>query len=178
MQNAGGNDFSLDQFEYCYLVEDTDPCATQMKIYVPKLMGQKTGSANTNQSGVNQTSFMNSGDCKLESSSQVQSANYIVARVQMPLAHRHSFHDCPGNCVNLVHGAQTCCPGTSDLKVCHHFHHDHHFPHEGETGLIPKGSRLICMFMNHDPNDCIVTRMEVMFPNGQINPMEPADEHR
>ena len=32
--------------------------------------------------------------------------------------------------------------------------------------------------MNHDPNDCIVTRMEVMFPNGQINPMEPADEHR
>ena len=147
MQNAGGNDFSLDQFEYCYLVEDTDPCATQMKIYVPKLMGQKTGSANTNQSGVDQTSFMNSGDC-------------------------------PGNCVNLVHGAQTCCPGTSDLKVCHHFHHDHHFPHEGDKGLIPKGSRLICMFMNHDPNDCIVTRMEVMFPNGQINPMEPADEHR
>ena len=96
MQNAGGNDFSLDQFEYCYLVEDTDPCATQMKIYVPKLMGQKTGSANTNQSGVDQTSFMNSGDCKLESSSQVQSANYIIARVQMPLAHRHSFHDCPG----------------------------------------------------------------------------------
>lgn len=96
----------------------------------------------------------------------------------MPLAHRHSFHDCPGNCVNLVHGAQTCCPGTSDLKVCHHFHHDHHFPHEGDKGLIPKGSRLICMFMNHDPNDCIVTRMEVMFPNGQINPMEPADEHR
>ena len=66
MQNAGGNDFSLNQFEYCYLVEDTDPCATEMKIYVPKLMGQKTGSANTNKASVDQTSFMNSSDCKLE----------------------------------------------------------------------------------------------------------------
>ena len=43
---------------------------------------------------------------------------------------------------------------------------------------MPKGTRLICMFMNDDPNDCIVTRLEVMFPDGTMNPGEPVNEHR
>nr|DAR84738.1 MAG TPA: hypothetical protein [Caudoviricetes sp.] len=178
MQNVGGNNFSLNQFEYCYLVEDTDPCARTMKIYVPKLMGQKNASNSTTNASIDQSSFINSQDSRLESSSNVQSANYIVARVQLPLAHRHKFHDCPGNCPNKVHDAQTCCPGTSTLKDCPHFHHDHHFPHLGDKGLMPKGTRLICMFMNDDPNDCIVTRLEVMFPDGTMNPGEPVNEHR
>ena len=45
MKNAGDASFNIELFEYGYLVEDTDPCATSMKVYVPKLSGTKTPSA-------------------------------------------------------------------------------------------------------------------------------------
>ena len=177
MKGAGSSDFELELFEYGYLVQDTDPCATTMEIMVPKLQGMTTGSASTSTSKVDKSAFANSSDSQLQSSNTSTEAGSIVAKVAMPLAHRHSFHDCPGNCVNLVHSAETCHTGTSTLKVCHHFHHDHHFPHLGDKGKIPANSKVIVLFMNHDPKDAWVTRICCEFPDG-ATPPPPPDEHR
>ena len=98
----------------------------------------------------------------------------------MNIAHRHKFHDCTpqaANCPNATHSAFTCHSGTSCLKPCPHFHHDHHFPHVDDKGKIPKGSRVILLFMNHDINDAIVTRLECKFPEGAKYP-DPPNEHR
>lgn len=178
MENSGGSGFKLNQFEYCYLVEDTDPCAREMKIYVPKLQAQTTGSSKSATTGVDQSSFMNADDCKLQSSNKVESAGYIVAPVALELAHRHKIHDCPGNCPNATHDAVTCHTGTSHLKPCPHFHHDHHFPHDESTGMIPANTQMICMFMGENATDCIITRMWCKFPDGTIQPGNPPDEHR
>ena len=179
MQNTGGNDFSLQQFEYCYLVEDTDPRAREMKIYIPKLMGQMSGGNKKVSKPIDKSSIINASDCDTGSASSVQSANYILAPVQLELAHRHKLHDCPGNCINLVHSAMTCHSGTSTLKPCPHFHHDHHFPHttDGTGGVIPANTQLICMFMDQNPNNCIVTRIWCKFPDGTTNGTA-VNEHR
>ena len=176
MKNAGSADYNLELFEYAYLVEDTDPCATSMKIYVPKLAGTKAPGNSSNKSSVNQSMIGNSSDSTLQEASSAGGQSYITARVAMPLAHRHKHHDCPGNCINEVHSASTCHEGISCLKPCPHFHHDHHFPHVGAWGLIPKGSRVIVLFMNHDVNDAIITRLECKFPSG--SPPGPPNEHR
>lgn len=150
----------MDQFEYCYLAEETSPDATEMKIFVPKLMGNMSPGNKKSSKSVNTKALMNtSGDDGGDAgcSSSVSTQNYIVARVQDPYYHKHSFHDCPGNCPNTSHC--NTCGSSSQLNVCHHFHHDHHFKHMGEKGNIPKGARLICCIMNHDINDIIVTRM-------------------
>ena len=167
MENAATTSFKLNQFEYCYLVEDTDPCATTMKIYVPKLQAQQTGSAEPIEQPINDSSFLNTEESKLQNSNNVTKANYITARVTLPLAHRHDFHDCEGcPCPNAEHNLSTCHPGTGYLVLCEHYHHDHHFPHVGEKGKIPAGTKMICMFMNDNPADCYVTRMLCDMPGG------------
>jgi hypothetical protein len=40
--------------------------------------------------------------------------------------------------------------------------------------MIPANSRVIVLFMNHDPNDGIVTRIECKFPSGG-EPERPRD---
>lgn len=168
--------FKLELLEYGYLVEDTDPCASKFKIYVPKLQGNTTGSKNTQTETTDNSQIAN--DDAPSGSSSSSTSGYITARVspEIMIAHRHKFHDCPGNCVNLTHDAQTCHPGTSHLKVCHHFHHDHHWPHVGDKGMIPANSKVIVAFMNHSMNDAIVTRLICDFPNG--GEPQPPDEHR
>lgn len=145
----------LEQFEYCYLVEDTDPEATTMKIFIPKLMGNMSMGNNKSSKSVNKQALMNDDGGGIDSS--VETQNYIVAKVQDPYMHKHKHHDCPGNCVNVSH--DNTCPSTSILKPCNHFHHDHHFPHLGEYGKIPKGAQMICCIMNKNVKDIIVTRM-------------------
>ena len=145
----------FEQFEYCYLVEDTDPEATSMKIFVPKLMGNMSMSNKTSKKNVNKQCLMNDDDSGVDSS--VQTQNFIVGKVQDPYMHKHSFHDCPGNCPNVQHG--NTCGSESILSPCPHFHHDHHFPHLGEHGKIPAGAQLICCIMNKNIKDIIVTRM-------------------
>lgn len=176
MKGAGDSSFELELFEYGFLVEDTDPCATTMKVFVPKLQGMTAGGGGQSSGSVDTSAFANSSDSKLQSSNNSTEQQYITAKVFMPLAHRHSFHDCPGNCVNLVHSAQTCHSGTSNLKVCHHFHHDHHFPHLGDKGMIPAKTRVIVLFMEHNMNDAYITRFICEFPNG--GEPQPPDEHR
>ena len=168
--------FKLEILEYGFLVEDTDPCATTFKVYVPKLLGNKTGSASKSSSSTDTSSIAN--DDFSGKSSTTESAGCIEARVspEIMIAHRHKFHDCPGNCVNLTHTAFTCHGGVSNLKVCNHWHHDHHWPHVGDKGMIPANSRVIVAFMNHDPNDAIVTRLICDFPNG--GEPQPPNDHR
>lgn len=177
MKGAGNSDFQLELLEYGFLAEDTDPCATTMKVIIPKLQGMSTGSSNKNSSKVDSSAFANSSDSKLQSSNTSSEQGYITARVAMELAHRHKFHDCPGNCPNATHDAITCHSGTSHLVPCPHFHHDHHFPHVGDKGKIPANSKVIVCFMNHDVNEALVTRLICDFPNGGKHPDRP-NEHR
>lgn len=144
----------FDQLEYCYLVEDTDPEAMTMKIYVPKLMGNMSMGNKKTKVSVDTNSLMNSDDTV---DSSVETQNFITARVQDSYMHKHSFHDCPGNCPNTSHS--NTCGSNSLLASCPHFHHDHHFPHLGDHGKIPKGAQLICCIMNKNIKDIIVTRM-------------------
>lgn len=169
--------FQLEILEYAFLAEDTDPCAEVFKIYVPKLQGNTQGGSSSNTETTDSSAISNDTNSG-STSSTAEKQQYINARVspEYMIAHRHKFHDCPGNCVNLTHTAQTCHSGTSTLKVCHHFHHDHHWPHVGDKGMIPAGSRVIVAFMNHDPNDAIVTRLICDFPSGGTP--NPPDEHR
>ena len=145
----------LNQLEYCYLVEDTDPKATQMKIFIPKLMGGIKPSGSTGNKQINTGALMNDGD-GVSVAASVSTQNYILAKVVDPYEHKHKHHDCPGNCVNSSHG-NTCC-GTSILSPCPHFHHDHHFPHIGEYGIIPSGTKMICLVMDGNLKDIWVTR--------------------
>lgn len=144
----------FDQLEYCYLVEDTDPEAMTMKIYVPKLMGNMSMGNKKTKVSVDTNSLMNSDDTV---DSSVETQNYITAKVQDSYMHKHSFHDCPGNCPNVSHN--NTCGSSSILNSCPHFHHDHHFPHLGDHGKIPKGAQMICCIMNKNIKDIIVTRM-------------------
>ena len=177
MKNANGNDFQLNQFEYAYLVKDEDPNAETMEVFVPKLHGNMNPSAKGSSKPVDKSVFMNSGDSTIQSSGSASERGSIIARVVMPLAHRHQFHDCEGcPCPNKVHDAVTCHSGTSHLKPCNHYHHDHHFPHVGDFGMVPEGTKVIVMFMDENVNDCWVTRFCCDFPgqkgNGALLPRE------
>ena len=148
----------FNQLEYCYLVEDTDPEAMEMKIFIPALMGGMGGYSNQKKKkSVNTDALINSDDSDTEVDSSVSTQGYILARVQDSYQHKHKHHDCPGNCPNVSHG--NTCGSSSKLSPCPHFHHDHHFPHEGEYGKIPKGAQMICLIMNKNPKDIIITRM-------------------
>jgi hypothetical protein len=168
--------FKVELLEYGYLVKDTDPTAKTFEIYVPKLQGNTTGSDKSTSSSIDGSNFGNSSDTDFGGGKSATEKGNITARVsdEIMIAHRHKFHDCPGNCPNKVHSAQTCHAGTSTLVDCPHFHHDHHWPHLGETGMIPANSRVIVLFMNHDIKDAIVTRIECKFPNGG-EPSRPND---
>ena len=156
----------LDLFEYGYLVEDTDPNATKMKVYIPKIMGGMAPSATPTKTSIDTNSLMNDGDSSggedVSVDNSVQTQNYIEAPVTLAYSHEHSFHNCPGNCVNVSHPCS--CPGSSTLAPCPHFHHDHHFRHMDEKGKVPKGSRVICLIMNKNPKDVRVTRLCCDFP--------------
>lgn len=150
----------VNQFEYCYLVEDTDPTATEMKIYIPKIMGLIKMNNTPENEQVNIECIKNfNGNAGANSSATTQ--GFIVAKVQEPYEHKHKHHDCPDNCVNISH--DNSCGSSSLLDVCHHFHHDHHFRHRGEYGLIPAGTQLICCIMDHNIKDIIITRMWCKF---------------
>lgn len=166
----------MELLEYGYLVKDEDPMASTFEVYVPKLSGMQEGSSKSTTQTADTSAIANEGAAATSASTQSKST--ITARVspEIMIAHRHKFHDCPGNCINLVHKADTCHTGTSTLKVCHHFHHDHHWPHQGDKGMIPANSRVIVLFMNHDMKDAIVTRIICDFPSG--GEPAPPDEHR
>lgn len=151
---------NINQFEYCYLVEDTDPEATEMKIYIPKLMGLRSMSNTPQNSSVNTNTIKNENGG--DASKSVTKQGYIVAPVQEPYMHKHKHHDCPGNCVNESHD-NTCGKSSSKLAPCPHFHHDHHFRHLGDYGVTPAGTQLICCIMDHNIKDIIITRMWCKF---------------
>lgn len=174
MENEGGSAFHLNQFEYGYLVEDTDKAATSMKVHIPKLMGVAGGGNGTTTKSVDSSIIMNKDKSKIKVSSSVSGKNYIDAPVVLPYEHEHPHHNCQGydgsnNCPNTSHNNTCHHPGSSILKPCPHFHHDHHFPHMGADGMIPAGSRVIVMFMDNNVNDCRITRMICDFPNGMTN---------
>jgi hypothetical protein len=179
MENSTDRGFKVNQFEYGYLVEDTDPCARTMKVSCPKLNGMQSGSSGTSNEPVSKSAFANDSSSSLDSNSTVSGQEYITAKVTLELAHRHSFHDCDGcPCPNKVHSASTCHPGISCLKPCNHYHHDHHFPHLGETGMIPKGTKVILLFMDPAGNDAYVTRFWCEFPDGTTNGTPPRERGR
>ena len=145
----------FDQIEYCYLAEDTDPDAMTMEVYIPKLQGDMSMGNGESNEGVNKSAVMNAdGACVSE---QCTCKKSITARVQDSYHHKHGHHDCPGNCPNISHS--NTCGSTSKLAVCKHFHHDHHFPHRGDYGMIPAGAQMLCIIMNKNIKDIIVTRM-------------------
>lgn len=169
--------FKVELFEYGYLVKDTHPCATTFEVYVPKLQGNTAGSDKSTKSNIDSSNIANNGETDFGGGNSTSEKGSITVRVspETMIAHRHSYHDCPGTpCPNATHDAVTCCPGISTLKPCPHFHHDHHWPHKGSSGMIPANSRVIILFMNHDPNDGIVTRIECKFPSGN-HPSRPRD---
>ena len=152
----------LNQLEYCYLVEDTDPEAMERKIFIPKLMGAMGSPSNKkSKKSVNTDALMNSDDSDTEVDSSVSTQGYILAPVQDSYQHKHKHHDCKGNCPNTSHG--NTCGSSSKLAVCPHFHHDHHFPHLGDYGKIPAGAQMICLIMNKNPKDIYITRMLCKF---------------
>jgi hypothetical protein len=161
---------NFEQLEWCYLVEDTDPEATEVKIYIPKLMGNMSMDSKQQKATVNTTALKNSapasdgnsgGNTQEATSSNVSGSvtkqNYIVAKMQDPLMHQHKHHNCPGNCPNTNHS--NTCGSSSILSSCPHYHHDHHLPHEGEYGKVPAGAKMICLIMNKNLKDVIVTRL-------------------
>ena len=165
MDNTNSRQMHLNQFEYAYLVEDTDPCARVMKVECPKLTAMLNGGNTPNNESVDKGLIVNDTESTVNPAGSVTKADYIVARVVLEHAHRHKFHDCipqSPNCVNKVHGGSKPCK----LKPCKHHHHDHHFPHLGDFGKIPKGTKVIVMFMDNNPNDCYVTRLWCEFPDG------------
>lgn len=179
MEGSTSRGFQLNQFEYGYLVKDTDPCARTMEVYCPKLNAMQSGSASSSNEPVSKSAFANDSSSSLAASGSVSAKESITAKVVLELAHRHPFHDCPGTpCPNKVHTAHTCHDGISKLKPCHHYHHDHHFPHMGETGLIPKGTKVILLFMDPAGNDAYVTRFWCEFPDGTTNGTPPRERGR
>jgi hypothetical protein len=169
--------FKVELFEYGYLVRDEDPTAKTFEIYVPKLQGNTTGSAKSSSSSIDNSSFANSSDSDFGGGNKSTEKGSIKARVsdEIMIAHRHSYHDCEGcPCPNKNHPGDSCHPVTGHLNPCNHFHHDHHWPHLGENGKVPANSRVIVLFMNHDINDAIVTRIECKFPGGG-EPSRPRD---
>ena len=166
----------LELLEYGFLYEDTDPTASVFKVRIPKLQGSAPAGAGSQKSSIDGSNFANDSSTEMQSAKTASEKPYLELRVspEIMIAHRHSYHDCPGNCVNAVHSAFTCHAGTSNLKPCPHFHHDHHWPHVGKNGKIPKNSRVIVLFMNHDPKDGLVTRLICDFPSGG-EPSRPND---
>lgn len=175
MENAGARGFKLNQFEYGFLVEDTDPRARTMKVECPKLTGTLAGGDKPTNNPVQKSAMLNDSSSELQSASSVSTKDFIVAKVCLELAHRHYFHDCPGTpCPNATHDAVTCHGGTSHLVPCPHYHHDHHFPHDGNN-VIPKGTKVILLFMDENVNDCYVTRLWCEFPDGTTNGTPPRE---
>ena len=178
MKGMGSTELELNMFEYATLAEDTDPNATEVKVIVPKLSGAMDSPENEQEKQVDQSKFANSSDSKLESGSSSKVSGAITVKVVHSGAHRHKHHDCwpqSSNCPNATHTAFTCHSGTSDLVTCMHFHHDHHMPHLAEFGMIPKGTKVIVLFMDNNPNDGYLTRWLFEFPNGGTLPDKPYD---
>ena len=166
------NTADINQFEYCYLTEDTDPEATYMKIYVPKLMGMIDMNNKPEQDSV-AASIIKNANSDVSNSATTQ--GFILAKVQEPYMHKHPHHDCPGNCINVSH--PNTCGSSSKLADCPHFHHDHHFRHRKAYGKIPAGTQLICCIMDHNIKDIIVTRMWCRFPEEQDESYRPPNWH-
>lgn len=177
MDNLSGNSHKMNQFEWCYLVEDTPSTAREMKIHIPKLQGKNPPSDKANATSVNADSFANSNESKLSSDKKIEQGGPIVAKVQLELAHRHKFHDCEGcPCPNKDHPGDCCHSVTGHLNMCNHYHHDHHFPHN-KKGMIPKGTKMICLIMDENTNDVIVTRLWCEFPSGETNGNPPRERY-
>ena len=171
MRNSEDTGFELNLFEWGYLAEDTDPQAQTMKVYIPKIHGKMTGSDNVDNESVDNSAFANDSSSEVSASQNVEKPKFVVCDVALEFAHRHKWHDCPGTpCPNATHDAVVCHTGTSHLKKCLHYHHDHHFPHDEKTKLIPKGAKVIVLFMDKDLSQGIVTRMWCEF-GGSKHPL-------
>lgn len=168
MNSGGGSSQKLNQFEYCFLAEDTACDAEKMKVVIPKLSSVAGGGNGTSTSSVNKSSLSNNISGVDNS---VSSQQYVEVKVQMKLEHQHPECDCWNasggkNCPNESHKNTCHHPGDSILSPCRHHHHDHHFPHDS-NGMIPQGTRLICLCMSDDPSDIYVTRFICEFPSGK-----------
>lgn len=180
MQGMGENTFNLNLIEYGTLKDDTDPNADIVEVIIPKLAGT-VSSPDEDQTGqVDKSKFINSNDSTINASDSGTKNGVIKARVVHSGAHRHEeIHDCwpiDKKCVNWVHDAFTCCPGTSTLEECKHFHHDHHMPHLEDKGMVPKGTKVMVLFMDYDPNDAWLLRWCFEFPDGGELPPRPFDD--
>ena len=179
MQGMGENQFNLNLIEYGTLAEDTNPNAEIVKVIVPKIAGTVDSPDKDKEREVNKDKFINSEDSTINASDNTTTNGMINARVVHSGAHRHKHHDCwpqKKNCPNKTHEACTCHKGTSDLYECKHFHHDHHMPHERDFGLVPKGTRVMVLFMDYDPNDAWLLRWCFDFPDGLPQPDRPYDK--
>lgn len=163
--NSGITGVHLNQFEYAYAVEDFDPEAEFIKVYIPKLMSNITAQPKTQKSAVNRSVFINSSECKVSSAANVAAQGYILARVVDKRNHQHPHLFCyntkygKNNCVNKSHSNTCHHPGSSILAPCMHDHWHYHFNNEPVNGgNIPAGAKLIVMFMDNNINDCWVTR--------------------
>lgn len=162
---SGSSGIEFNQFEYAYSVEPFDPEATEIKVYIPKLMGNSEASPKTAPKTINKNVFCNSNSCQVTNASSITSQGYIVAKVVDKVNHQHPHLHCVNtkygcdNCPNRVHSNDGHHSPNSYLKKCYHDHWHYHFNNEPcGGGPIPAGAKLIVMFMNNDINDCWVTR--------------------
>lgn len=175
MENATGTNYRLELLEYGFVAEDTPCTARTVKVKCPKLQAMKSGSANTSTQSVNPSNFINADVVEFDFSETIEDPDCIVAKMSLQLAHRHKFHDCEGcPCPNKDHPGDSCHPVTGHLNPCDHYHHDHHFPHD-KKGMIPEGTKVILLFMNHDQKDCYVTRLWCEFPGGKSSWDDPME---
>ena len=178
MQGMGDNQFNLNLIEYGTLAEDTDPNADVVNVIIPKIAGTIDGPDKDKERTVDKSKFINSEDSTIQASDNTTTSGIIKARVVHSGAHRHDkIHDCwplKKKCVNWEHEACTCHKGTSHLSECKHFHHDHHMPHVKDKGMVPKGTKVMVLFMDYDPNDAWLLRWLFEFPSGKF-PDRPYD---
>lgn len=165
MPDSGMPGIHLNQFEYAYAVEDFDPAAEYIKVYIPKLMGSVQASPKSQKTTLDRSTFANSPNCKVTGSSSVSSQGYILARVVDKRNHTHPQLFCfnpvygTNNCVNRSHSNTCHHPGSSILAPCKHDHWHYDFNNEPVGGgNIPAGAKLIVMFMDGNLTDCWVTR--------------------
>ena len=162
---SGSSGVQINQLEYAYAVENFDPAAEYIKVYVPKLMGNMEAKPKVENKPINSSTFGNGADCPATGSSSIKAQGYIVARVVDKRNHTHPWYFCnhpkygTDNCPNRAH-CNTCHhPGSSILAPCYHDHWDYDFNNEPVGGgMIPAGAKLIAMFMDNNINDCWVTR--------------------
>jgi hypothetical protein len=74
----GLDDFSVDCFEYGFLVQDTDTGSGEFNLYIPKLMPSFSRNDPTKVNWTfNNNIFLNDAKCKPRTSTRIQTQNYV-----------------------------------------------------------------------------------------------------